>query len=453
MVRMPSVRPVRRPVSAGEPATLVARLGLRSGDTWLDSAGQHGPEARWSTLALDPVEVLRLEPGALSVGGAQPFEALAALQALHGPGQFDPAAGPWPLVTCALAYDLGREIERVPTLARDDVDLPLLWAARYEAVYVYDHLSGKGEVAGSDATAVDALAQRLERAATRPSRAAHFEAGPVECAASEREHAESVRRIRALIHAGDVYQVNLTTRFSAPLGPVAEPSAKHERLRTRSPAPFGACVRLDADRVVASISPERFLRWWPDGRVETRPIKGTRPRGRSPAEDDALAEALRHSEKDLAEHVMIVDLERNDLGRVCTPGSVRVTRPWGLETHPTVHHLVSVVEGRLAPDVGVPDLLRATFPGGSITGAPKVRAMQTIEALEPSRRGLYCGALGYLDAAGGGDLNIAIRTAWTDATRVYYQAGGGIVWDSDAAEEWAEVWTKARAFIDVCAGR
>jgi para-aminobenzoate synthetase component 1 len=408
-------------VSAGEPATLVARLGLRSGDTWLDSAGPHGPEARWSILALDPVEVLRLEPGGPSVAGAQPFEALAALQALHGPGRFDPTAGPWPLVTCALAYDLGREIERVPSLARDDVDLPLLWAARYEAVYVYDHLSGTGEVAGSDAAAVDALAQRLERAATRPSRAAHFAAGPVECTASEREHAESVRRIRALIHAGDVYQVNLTTRFSAPLGPDADPSALFERLRTRSPAPFGACFRFDADRVVASISPERFLRWWPDGRVETRPIKGTRPRGRSPAEDDALAEALRRSE--------------------------------GLETHPTVHHLVSVVEGRLAPEVTLPELLRATFPGGSITGAPKVRAMQTIEALEPSRRGLYCGALGYLDAAGGGDLNIAIRTAWTDATRVYYQAGGGIVWDSDAAEEWAEAWTKARAFIDVCAGR
>jgi para-aminobenzoate synthetase component 1 len=440
-------------VSAGEPATLVARFGLRPGDTWLDSAGPHGPVARWSFLALDPVEVVRLDARDAAVEGARPFAALAALQAVHPPGRFDPSAGPWPLVTCALAYDLGRLIECVPSLALDDVDLPLLWAARYEAVYVYDHLSGRGEVVGAEPAAVEALARRVESAATHPPRAAHFAAGPVECASSETGHAESVRRIRGLIQAGDVYQVNLTTRFSAPRAPDADPVALFERLRTRSPAPFGACFRLDPDRVVASISPERFLRWWPDGRVETRPIKGTRPRGRSPEEDFALADALRHSEKDLAEHVMIVDLERNDLGRVCTPGSVRVASAWGLESHPTVHHLVSVVEGRLSPEVGLEDLLHATFPGGSITGAPKVRAMQTIEALEPSRRGLYCGALGYLDAAGGGDLNLAIRTAWTDATRVYYQAGGGIVWDSDAAEEWAEAWTKARAFVDVCAGR
>jgi para-aminobenzoate synthetase component 1 len=202
---------------------------------------------------------------------------------------------------------------------------------------------------------------------------------------------------------------------------------------------------------VASISPERFLRWWPDGRVETRPIKGTRPRGASPEADAALIAELQSSEKDLAEHVMIVDLERNDLGRVCEPGSVRVSRAWALETHPTVHHLVSVVEGRLEAQTRLSALLEATFPGGSITGAPKLAAVGIIDALEPSRRGLYCGAIGYLDAAGGGDLNIAIRTAWTDSSTAYYQAGGGIVWDSDAAEEWAETLTKARAFVDACA--
>jgi para-aminobenzoate synthetase component 1 len=232
------------------------------------------------------------------------------------------------------------------------------------------------------------------------------------------------QRVQAHIRAGDTYQINLTVRFRAERGRGGDPVGFYPHLRRASPAPFGACVRMGKETAVFSISPERFLRW---------------------------SAALAGSEKDRAEHVMILDLQRNDLGRVCEIGSVSVVAPPHLETHPTVHHLVSTVRGRLRPEVDVATLLRATFPGGSITGAPKIRSMEIIEALEPTRRGPYCGSIGYLDARGGGDLNIAIRTAWTTAEAVYYQAGGGLVEASEADDEWAELHTKARAFFTACA--
>jgi len=444
---MPPMTPTRRPADFGPPGALASSLGLRGHEALFDSGGPVTPDARWSWLALRPVATLML--------GAEDPDPFGALERFASagvdPARFDSAAGPWPLVACALSYDAGRAYERWPSVARADVDLPTVWAARYEAVYLWDRVNTRGEVVGVSDAACEALLHVLSSRAPSTSPSAHLVTGLARATRTQAEHARALGRVRDHIHAGDVYQVNLTTRFAAPLSPLADPTRLFHALQARSPAPFAACIRLDDRRVVASISPERFLRWWPDGRVETRPIKGTRPRGASPEADAALIAELQSSEKDLAEHVMIVDLERNDLGRVCEPGSVRVSRAWALETHPTVHHLVSVVEGRLEAQTRLSALLEATFPGGSITGAPKLAAVGIIDALEPSRRGLYCGALGYLDAAGGGDLNIAIRTAWTDSSFAYYQAGGGIVWDSDAAEEWAETLTKARAFVDACA--
>jgi len=251
----------------------------------------------------------------------------------------------------------------------------------------------------------------------------------------------AITRIKSYIASGDVYQVNLTQRFATPL-PCA-PYDLYLRLRERSPAPFAAYLSFGPVQLISS-SPERFLTLR-DRRVETRPIKGTRPRSSDPTTDAALAAELLASEKDRAELLMIVDLERNDLGRVCDYGSVRVDRLWQLESHPTVHHLVSTVSGQLRPGLDIIDCVRATFPGGSITGAPKIRSMEIIDELEPHRRHIYTGAIGYIGFDGNADLNIAIRTITCVNNHAYYHVGGGIVWDSDPAAEYQETLDKGRA--------
>ena len=235
--------------------------------------------------------------------------------------------------------------------------------------------------------------------------------------------------------------MNLTQPFTAPF--LAPAWALAARLGRQHPVPYGAYLDLGSTQVVAN-SPELFLRRR-GRRVETRPIKGTRPRGEGPSDDAALAAELLHDPKERAEHVMIVDLERNDLGRVCEVGTVTVERYAAVESHPTVHHLVSTIAGRLRPEVGLADLLRATFPGGSITGAPKVRAMEIIRELEPWPRGPYTGAFGFLDPRGDLELGLAIRTACVTGGTVRYHAGGGIVADSDPERELAEAWLKTAA--------
>jgi para-aminobenzoate synthetase component 1 len=249
-----------------------------------------------------------------------------------------------------------------------------------------------------------------------------------------------VARAREYILAGDIFQANLSQRLEAE---VAEhPFALYSRLRERNTAPFSAYFDF-GEAVVASASPERFLRLL-DGAVETRPIKGTSARGFTPRHDSALGSALYESEKDRAENVMIVDLLRNDLSKVCLDGSVEVPELFQIERYATVHHLVSTVVGRLRPGLGPVDLLRATWPGGSITGAPKVRAMEIIAELEPTRRGVYTGSLGYFSFSGAVDTSIAIRTFVVKQERAYFQAGAGIVADSDPEREYDETLDKAR---------
>jgi para-aminobenzoate synthetase component 1 len=251
----------------------------------------------------------------------------------------------------------------------------------------------------------------------------------------------SVRRALDYIGAGDVFQVNLSQRFEA--GWAGDPLALYESLRAVSPSPFGAFLRWPGFCVVSG-SPESFYTTWGD-QIITRPIKGTRPRGVTPEDDRRLRDELAHSAKDRAELTMIVDLERNDLGRVCRYGTVRVVESHGIESFAQVHHQVATVEGRLRPEIGPIDVVRALFPGGSITGAPKIRAMQIIDELEPCRRGLYTGAIGYYGRGTSG-LNIAIRTAVVAGSRLSYHAGGGIVADSVPRLEYEETLHKAQGF-------
>jgi anthranilate/para-aminobenzoate synthase component I len=316
-----------------------------------------------------------------------------------------------------LSYDLGRLFETLPARAADDLGLPL-----FRFSLQYDVLELPHDLRRPDAPEDD---RRVVRSTF-----------------SRRGYLDAVARAIEYVAAGDVFQVNLSQRFSVPLR--EHPATLYARLRRQSPARYGACLCYDGLAILSN-SPELFLRVDPavngKRRVVTRPIKGTRPRG------DGMERALLASAKDQAELNMIVDLERNDLGRVCEIGSVRVTEPRSIEAHPTVYHGVATVEGVLREDVTFVDLLRATFPGGSVTGAPKIRAMELIEELEPVRRGPYCGAIGYLAADGAIELNVAIRTMVVKDGLAHVAVGGGIVADSDPAAEFEETLVKARAMF------
>ncbi|HAZ98829.1 MAG TPA: aminodeoxychorismate synthase component I, partial [Halomonas sp.] len=260
---------------------------------------------------------------------------------------------------------------------------------------------------------------------------------------SQAAYTERFDAVQRYIRAGDCYQINLAQRFSARYE--GDEWQAYLQLREATPTPFSGFMAW-GDHAVLSLSPERFIQSR-DGLVETRPIKGTRPRGKTPEEDRVLAEDLLKSTKDRAENVMIVDLLRNDLGRVCVPGSIRVPQLCQLESYPNVHHLVSVVQGHLAPQHSPLSLLTAAFPGGSITGAPKIRAMQIIDELEPCQRSVYCGSLGYIDVRGSMDTSIAIRTMVADRGDLHVWGGGGLVADSQAGEEYTETLDKIRHLI------
>jgi anthranilate/para-aminobenzoate synthase component I len=312
-----------------------------------------------------------------------------------------------------LSYDLGRLIEIIPNRAIDDLKLPLFLFTLHSPVESRPPVPAAPEPRRSD--------QPLRSNFTRPA----YEA--------------AVARAIDYIRAGDIFQVNLSQRFTAGLN--VSPQFVYDRLNESSPAQYGACLNY-GDFALISNSPELFLSVTPDGKVTTRPIKGTRPRA------DGMDKELRDSVKDQAELNMIVDLERNDFGRVCEIGTVKVTESRAIEEHPTVYHGVATIEGMLREDVTFADLLRATFPGGSITGAPKIRAMQIIEELEPVCRGPYCGAIGYLGADGSIQFNMAIRTMIVKDGLVHVPVGGGIVADSDPAAEYEETLVKAKAMFD-----
>ena len=346
-------------------------------------------------------------------------------------------------------YDLGRRFETLPGLAETDLDLPELAVGFYDWAVVVDHLEQRTWLVGhgrDERTFAqwDDLIDKLDQPRRMPG--ASFEVlSPVASNFDRQSYRRAFDRIKAHIQRGDCYQVNLTQRFEARVRGNAWQA--YLNLRRINPAPFSAWLDHPDGRILCS-SPERFLKLRGD-RVETKPIKGTRPRSLHGARDRAFAEELRSSGKDRAENVMIVDLLRNDLGRSCVPGSIHATRLFDVESFASVHHLVSTVTGRLEPDRHAVDLLRGCFPGGSITGAPKVRAMQIIDSIEPHRRSVYCGAIGYIGFDGNMDTNIAIRTLVQHGNAIYAWAGGGIVADSDPEAEYQESLDKAAALLEV----
>ena len=359
-----------------------------------------------------------------------------------------------------LGYGMRRYVESLPSGPPDPVGAPDLWFGIYDAAIVFDHAerrialvaggSGHGGPGPRSARAtarLHDLRARLEQARDagggRPARAATGKAGEAVAVTPQAEHRRRIERALEYIAAGDVYQVNLSHRIRC--RHEGDPVDLFLDLARDNPAPFAAY--LDTGRIrVISASPERFLSLH-GSRASSSPIKGTRPRGATPDQEGRLVEELLGSAKDRAENVMIADLVRNDLGRVCEPGSVHVEKLSGLETFATVHHLVSTISGRPRADRDRVDLLRALFPGGSMTGAPKVRAMELIDELEREERGVYSGSIGYLSFDGGMDLNIVIRTILCAEGSAHLRVGGGIVADSDPEAEYRETLDKAHALL------
>ncbi|HVJ83562.1 MAG TPA: aminodeoxychorismate synthase component I [Planctomycetia bacterium] len=413
----------------------------------LESGPGFGAVGRFSVFAAEPDAVLSADELGWRLTGADAgridpdarLDFFSALRRCFEATRRDtevelPFRGGW---VGYLSYDLAPALERLPRRLPSDGFAPLACFSHYSKAWVVDHEARAIHRIGTERTPPS---PGVESGALRPAALA-----PPKSITAKAEYLRKVERILEYIRAGDCYQVNLSHRFDAELRPDWEaerdlPALWNRCLRT-SPAPFAALVR-QPDFFVASTSPERFLRLETNGVVETRPIKGTRPRGLNPdADRRALAELL-SSAKDQAELAMIVDLERNDLGRVCEYGSVRVSRHAVADSYANVHHLSSVVEGKLRADRDAVDLLKATFPGGSITGAPKIRAMEIIDELEDCRRGVYTGAIGYVDDGGRADFNIAIRTLVAKGRQVRYHVGGGIVADSDPEAEYQETLDK-----------
>ena len=447
------------------PMDVAERLRPLAGLSLLESA-RPGRNAVWSYLTADPRAVLDR-----ASDGADPFAAArAAVRRLRREASPDDA-GPRFLggLVGYLGYDLGRRFERLPSIALDDQPLPELRLQLHDWALAHDRRTGEWWLGGR---ALDGDVAGLERrlAAVRelvlapgraPASVVAREQVPEAAAPatfafssglSRATYEAGVEAIRAAIARGEIYQANLTRRLETAFD--GDPWPLYRALRTGDPALFAALLPLDADgrRAIVSASPEPFLSVTADGRVATDPIKGTRPRGRDRADDRRLACELLESEKDRAENTMIVDVLRNDLGRVCVPGSVRVPRLCRLERTASVQHLVSTVTGQLEPGRDAFDLLAAAFPGGSITGAPKIRAMELLERLEPVRRGPYTGAAGWIGPDGGMQTSILIRSFVADGRRLTLHVGGGITWRSDPAAEWQETIDKARGPLTAIGG-
>lgn len=456
---------VQRVDVAGDVEELFARFRNRPFCFLLDTGMRVKGLGHYSFMGADPFLVMQSRGNwvELSGGGGEEtlrVHPLAMLKQLLEQYKMPFAATGLPFNAGAVgyfSYDLGRQLEVIPELAADDVRLPDCCIGFYDVVVTVNQATGEVFIVSTGLPereperALERARRRLretEALLTGPAPVTSFfvpppKSAPPQCHFDRDSYCQVVQRAKDYIAAGDIFQVNLSQRFS--VAQREDSWQLYRRLRHINPAPFAAFLHFD-DVEVVSASPERFLQVQ-QGQVETCPIKGTRPRGRNREEDLQMRRELWHSEKDRAELVMIVDLERNDLGRVCRVGSVRVPELYRLEEYPTVFHLVSTVVGELAPGKDVVDLLVACFPGGSITGAPKVRAMEIIEELEPVRRGIYTGSIGYIGFDGDMDLNIVIRTLVVKNGRIYFQVGGGITADSEPPAEYLETLDKARALV------
>lgn len=435
-----------------DPTTLFERLRQRPDAVLLDSGRPAAPGGRFDILSSDPLATLVIDKGRPRCGAMSslPPCPFAAQQALvdHAESAWLPRlsralkeqAAELPFLGGLIGYwgysllvDPGTQAQ--PD-SRPGPTLPEARHGLYDWALIQDHQRQR--------TFLVATAERRRQVLSwfdgpTPSADTDFAlTSPFAADLDRTGYAQRFQRVMDYLRAGDCYQINLAQRFTARFQ--GSRWQAYRRLRRATPTPFGGFLAWD-DQAILSLSPERFI-CAIDGKVETHPIKGTRPRGSTPEEDTRLANELRQSPKDRAENVMIVDLLRNDLGRVCRPGSVTVPQLCGLESYANVHHLVSIVRGELARDTNPLDLLKAAFPGGSITGAPKHRAMQIIDELEPCQRSVYCGSLGYLDRRGRLDTSIAIRTVVADGDMLHIWGGGGLVADSDEAAEYDETLAK-----------
>jgi len=358
-----------------------------------------------------------------------------------------------------LSYDLGNYIEHLPRTAKDDTNVYDLYFGLYNLVIVIDHLENKTYIATpnlnikKEEKLIIDIENKIKKAEINGIEEICYEEKKVEPIKlnsnfTKANFENSVRKVQDYIRQGDIYQANLTQRFN---GKTTLSSYELYRdLRKVSPAPFGALLNFEHSKILSN-SPERFIKCI-DNRIETRPIKGTRPRGKTIEEDLRLQDELRNSEKDRAELLMIVDLERNDIGRVSKIGSVKVPELFVIEPYANVNHLVATVEGRLKDNLDCIDVIKATFPGGSITGTPKIRAMEIIDELEPTQRNVYTGSIGYIGFNGDMDLNIAIRTIIKQGENVYFQVGGGMTWDSNPEDEYQETLDKAKSIMKALRG-
>lgn len=418
-----------------DPADWFERIRFAPGAVLLDSGRPVAERGRFDLLSAWPSDVL--EPEAAETGAAFFARLRVALNRLgnaQAPSGLElPFTGG---LLGFLGYDFGSRIERVPATACEDLHLPSARFGLYRWALINDHQARTAHLVFHPtlaATERQRLIDLFEADHLAPAAGFHLEARFTADQTST-DYQAAIERIQRYIEAGDCYQVNFAQRFCAPCS--GDPWHAYRHLRAACPTPFSAFMTVEAGAIV-SLSPERFIRL--DKRsVETRPIKGTRPRRSEPEADQAEARALLASTKDRAENLMIVDLLRNDLGRSCEIGSIRVPDLFTLESYPNVHHLVSGVSGTLAADKDAFDLLAGSFPGGSITGAPKIRAMQIIDELEPTRRSIYCGSIMYLDVRGRMDSSIAIRTLLVENGRIHCWGGGGIVADSDWQAEYQE---------------
>jgi para-aminobenzoate synthetase component 1 len=459
-----------------DPLAALAVVRSRRAPVLLGSTLPRAEDARWSILAWDPIATLtlrgragrltRYEPGTrpetLHFDG-DPVDLLRALAPAQPEAR---AAGDLPFsggaIGC-LGYGLRRALERVPPAPPDPLDQPDAWFGFYDRALLFDHALDRVRllVMRRESARGDARRERRER--LLDARRCLEEAAPGEAtrvrpdlpeieAVPDTSRAVYLDRVRAILERiarGDLYQANLSQRISCRLRET--PFDLYARLAARNPAPFAAYLDTGPFQV-ACASPERFVALRA-ARAVSSPIKGTRPRGRDEGEDRDLARALLESPKDRAENVMIADLVRNDLGRVCEAGSVKAEMLCGLQSFATVHHLVSTLSGRLRPGCDRFDLLRALFPGGSMTGAPKIRAMQVIAGLEGEERGVYSGAIGHLSIDGDLDLNIVIRSVVCGGGMAHARVGGGVVADSEPAAEYDETIDKARALLAALGSR
>jgi para-aminobenzoate synthetase component 1 len=405
----------------------------------LDSTLSFGSLGGWSFYGSDPFEIVHGDKGISA------FRDLLAQYSLETHIDIPFIGG----AVGFFSYDYGRFIEKLPSVAKDDLETPPFLFGLYDGIVAKNHTTGAvylvaSEVYESANSSFKRLEERLGKRFELKSTEAKFSFGNWEWNTSEDEFCQSVNRIRSWIASGDVYQVNLSRRRETEFS--GDTVALYQALRKGNPAPYSGFFNAKELRLI-STSPEQFIKK-EGNRLVTRPIKGTRPRGVSASEDRALAKDLVLSEKDRAELLMIVDLERNDLGRVAEFGSISADTQYTIEYYESVMHATAEVRATLLPDKDFLDVVQALFPGGSITGAPKVRAMEIIDTLEPNRRGVYCGSFGYIGFNQNAELNISIRTLQHVKNRLFYSVGSGIVWDSDPEDEYDETVAKGKAIED-----